>query len=827
MRLSRTALLAAFALLSGPRFVSGQPLPVISGHPRLMVFLAEVPALKAKAAAAGPGWLALKPLADQLASSQIYPYEYATRTNEPDGTIFYDYQGEGWFRATMSLGIAYLATSNPAYATKLAALADEMIRAQSDPANNSPNGLPPLEVDNYYPTRYLGPAIAAIYDWCYDTLGSQRRANMVTLMNAWFDDMKANAYQRNDHPDGNYFWGHAAAAAWMGYATFGSENPRAQEMIDWARIRFDGSSSPFLTGDEIPQNWIVQAFDGGVPPAVATDGGPAVTGAPWGGGLTVQGWAYTTGTWCRLIDYMLIVATATGENLLAAHPAWLPAILRSERYALAPNFFEIDPVGDWGGDYGPVVLHSLPLRLAAFLEGTADGPGAQHFYASELADFSPYADADFPDAIYQSVYKAAAWEQFFFDDPTRASAPLPLPLSFGPLAAGVAGAQPYFVVRSDGSTSSLWASARMGAAWWDDHQHYDAGSILVRRANDWLIVDAASWMGPLNGHGLVGGSTEADNAAAANTLFFHDWGDFQRVSEQQYLGGQGAWGLDLVAGAEQNDAYTYVRSDLSTAYNNGGDPAAQAGRRLDFFYRSFLYLRSAGVFAVFDQVKVEASSNPHGPYLKHLRWHVPARPSFAGNRTTVLHGVSRLDLDTVLPAGAGLTAVDESANPDKNLIPCVNPCNSGTYRVEVRDPADSLSPVFLTVFEAVASGAPPMHTQAVTSTDGALTGVEVRTPSGMEVVYFNGGPGALPSPISTTNLPLSTEASATYTVCGALPGGQYAIGIVNGLVEVTLDPRGSFTASSAGVLRFALPSLAARSVARAPGHRTTRALSPR
>ena len=826
MRLSRNALLAALALLSGPRLLPSQPLPVISEHPRLMVVLEDVPILKAKAAAAGPGWLALKPLADQLASYAIYPYEYASRTNEPDNTIFYDYQGEGWFRSTMSLGIAYLATGNVAYANKLAALADEMIRAQSDPANNPPNGLPPIEPDNYYPTRYLGPAIAAIYDWCYPTLGPTRRSQMVTLMNAWFDDVKANAYQRNDHPDGNYFWGHAAAAAWMGYATFG-DNPRAQEMIDWARTRFDGTASPLVTGDQIPQNWITQAFDGGLPPAVATDGGPAVAGAPWGGGLTVQGWAYTTGTWCRLIDTMLVVFTATGENLFAAHPAWLPAILRSEKNALAPNFFEIDPVGDWGGDYGPVVIHSLPLRLAAFLQGTSDGPGAQHFYAQELAGASPYSDADFPDAIYQSVYKPAEWEQFFFDDPTRPSAVLALPLYYGPFAGGVAGAQPYFVMRGDGSSSAVWASARMGAAWWDDHQHYDAGSILLRRANDWLLVDAASWMGPINGHGLVGGSTEADNAAAANTLFFHDWGDFQRVSEQQYLGGQGAWGLDLVAAAEQNDAYTYARSDLSSAYDNGGDQSQQAGRRLDFFYRSFLYLRSAGVFLVFDQAQVEPSSNAHGPYLKHLRWHFPARPSIAGNRTTILHGSSRLDLDTVLPAGATLTAVDESLNPDKNLIPCVNPCNSGTVRLEVGDPADGLSPVFLTVFQAVAAGAPPMHTQTVTPIDGALTGVEVRLSSATEVVYFNAGSGPLPSPIATASLPLSTAASATYTICGAVPGARYAVGVADGSLAVRLDPQGAFTASSAGLLRFTPTSLPPRSVARARGHRTTKVLAPR
>ena len=40
---------------------------------------------------------------------------------------------------------------------------------------------------------------------------------------------------------------------------------------------------------------------------------------------------------------------------------------------------------------------------------------------------------------------------------------------------------------------------------------------------------------------------------------------------------------------ELNQDFSYVRSDLSSAYNRAGDPLDTPNRKLDFFYRNFLY----------------------------------------------------------------------------------------------------------------------------------------------------------------------------------------------------------------------------------------------
>ena len=144
-------------------------------------------------------------------------------------------------------------------------VAQEMIRAQSDPDNNPPDGLPPLRLDSYYPSRAAPAVLAFIYDYCYDQLSAPLKTQMIALMNEYFDDLKVNGYQAQDYStaaDGNYFGGHLYGAALMGYASFG-DNANAQHMIDWARIRFDGTPSATVPQSETPGAWRSQAFDGG------------------------------------------------------------------------------------------------------------------------------------------------------------------------------------------------------------------------------------------------------------------------------------------------------------------------------------------------------------------------------------------------------------------------------------------------------------------------------------------------------------------------------------------------------------------------------------
>ncbi len=807
--------LSVVSLFISPAVLPATGLPVVSSHPRILLTPESKARLLAKRDAGDPTWIRLKDRADQLKTYAIHQFKYASRTDHPDNSIFYDYQGEGWLSAAVPLGLAYQMTGDASYADKLLALVDEMIRAQSDPDNLPPNGYGPLVPDNYYSTRNCCPVLALAYDWCYDRLGTTRKAAMIALMNAWYTELSDSAYQRNDHSDGNYFVGHLYGTAMMGYASYG-DNAKAQEMIDWSRVRFDNAPSDLITPDHVPEDYFAQLFEGGTRPQCAREyNGRNITGAPFKGGFDFQGWAYGTATYNMIIDYLLVVKSATGEDLIAAHQSWFSQILRALKHGLMPNRFEMDATGDYGGDYGAVIFRSLPVRLAYVLASSADGPGAQHFAYDEIAKTSPYPD--FPDDIYQLVYQPVEWEDFYFTDLTRPSTELTEPpyySAFGPpypQGGETNGAIPYFIMRSDWSDTATWASIHQGAAYYDDHQHNDAGTIVIKRADDYLLVDAANWKGDVGSIGIVGSSqnSQYDASAAANTLFVDDYGDYQypATDDSRFCGGQGSWGRDEVMAAEQTDGYTYVRSDLASAYDHGADTTDPAARTVEQFDRSFACIPGGDVFVVYDRTKIRPSSNPLGPYRAHLRWHCPNEPQTASASLEMRQGNSRLDMAFLLPENLSLTAVDERQNPDPcaGTIPDCNPYgfNSGTWRVEERDMSAALSTNYLTVLHPSARDVAPIAANTVIAEDGKMTGANVLLGDGRQyVVMFAEGSAPGGDTLRSLAYAVRGAARALHLLTGLKPSTHYAVTIDEPNVTVVENANGASVTSVAGVLRF-------------------------
>ncbi len=792
--------------------------PVIATHPRLLFDAAGKVRLLAKKNASDPSWLALKARADTLATYTIYPYKSALSGGSPPGTIFYTYQGEGWLSAAFPLAFAYQMTGDTKYSSKLIELAQEMIRAQSDPDNIQPTGIPPLQRDNYYPARNLPSTLGLIYDYCYDQLSAPLKVQMITLMNQYFDDVRVNGYQAqvySNAADGNFFGGHLYGVALMGYASFG-DNARAQEMIEWARIRFDGTPGA-VPASSVPLAWRTQVFDGGLRPPVALDfNGPAISGNPFKGGFDFQGWSYGSEEFSRMVDYMLVVKSATGEDLFTPHASWFPQILRGEKQALFPNRFMIDPTGDWGGSQGAIISRGLPTRLAFVLAGSPDGPGAQHFVQTEIAA------STIPDT---QVYPPEEWAEFFFADASRPSTELLLPPYYTGFApnypqgasspGGTNGAIPYFIMRSDWGASATWASLKMGNQVWDDHQHWGAGHLVVARGSDYLLVSATDWKtttdligNPIHGGpGILGNSLQFDESSLANTLYFDDFGEFQST-DVTASGGQSYQGVDQVVADELNQDFSYVRSDLSTSYNRFADPADTPNRQLDFFYRNFLYLRAPNVFVVYDQVQAKLSSNPRGAYRKHIRWHVPEVPVITGRTAQMDHGQSRLFLDALLPVNATLTVVDELTNPDPcdgSEAVCVpfGQANAGTLRIEVRDPLNPLFVPFLAVLQPGSNtSTAPTNTQ-VTSIDGKMIGVEITQAGGARsIVLFNNQPGQVPPPITSTSYNVTGPGAVSHTLLGVVPGALYSAVLSSGVMNVNQSPTGDRTSSPAGVLHI-------------------------
>src|SRR6185369_6305303 len=75
--------------------------PVVATHPRLMLTPAEKARLLGKVSANDASWVALKQRADTLATYTINQYKWANRGDAPQNTIYYTYQGEGWYDAAI------------------------------------------------------------------------------------------------------------------------------------------------------------------------------------------------------------------------------------------------------------------------------------------------------------------------------------------------------------------------------------------------------------------------------------------------------------------------------------------------------------------------------------------------------------------------------------------------------------------------------------------------------------------------------------------------------------------------------------------------------
>lgn len=790
-------------------------LPVKSSRPRVLIDSAERAAMLSRKVAGNPNygnWVVLQNTANVVKQWPVTPYSDANRVIWFANTIQYNYQGSGYYDAAFQLSLAYLISGDTSYSNKALAIADEMVRAEYDTTNQ----IGPLQVDHSFPSRFLCPAMAVIYDWCNDQLGAPRKAKMIATMNRWFDSLRAfntyAGYQANGPATGNYFGGHLYGVGLMGYATAG-DNPRAQELIDWSRARFDGTLSSNLAQGDIPSGNRVQAFQGQLSARRATNWGAPTANtkySPFKGGFPLQGWGYTGDEWGRMIDYMLTVNAATGENVVGQYQQWFQDIFHSQRHAMFPGSILMDPFGDWGGNQGAVIFHELPTRLAYVLRNTPDSAGAQHFAFTQLPQNGGWAYYA-PNLV---VYPRDPWLGFLFHDRTLTSDSLELPpyySGFGPAypaGGGGNGAMPKFVMRSDWSKNATWATLDMMAAFFDDHQHYRAGHISLVRGNDQLLVDAACWRGTAPGLGVIGAPIGygANQSSLKNTLFIDDYNVYSSNSPL-YSGGQGQWGHNEVVANEQNDNYSYVRGDLTSAYDLQDYPAPvwadTVKRPLNYFYRNFLYLRQSNLFVVYDQVNVKNSTHANGQYRKELRWHFPIQPTVNGSRVTVTHNNSRLFLHTLLPASPTITAVNENNNPDNKWGAGYNYLyNMPTWRVEVKDAANPLTLPFLTVMQVGDINAQEMTSTTLQSDDGLMTGARITSGGITNYVLFNNRSGQVQSPITTTSYTITGSSTAEHTLCGLVPGGAYQVSVNGATVMVTQQAGGNYTASAAGALQF-------------------------
>ncbi|HRE57374.1 MAG TPA: T9SS type A sorting domain-containing protein, partial [Candidatus Kapabacteria bacterium] len=793
-------------------------------HPRIFMSPEMREKLEQKVANNDPDWIKLKNQADILKNQSITPFKYATAWNWYGGTIQYGYQGGEWFEAALPLCFAYQLTGDTSYSSKAVALAQEMVRAMHDSDNNWGNRSP-FNLANTYPSRYVGPAAAIIYDYCYDKISPNLRGQLHTIFNIWFDSTRKEgglAYENNSHSHGNHLGGHMVGIGLLGLATLG-ENPRAQHLIDWSRYRLDGTPSTLLESTDYPDSYRTQNFSDGVNTWVgstygvdaSTKGTKVVTFA---GGHNPQGWSYANSDFGNhQVDFSIALHTVIDVDVISPYIEWYKSSFNALKHSMLPKRFMIDPIGDWGGNNGIGFQIGYPSRLAYLLENTDIGPQVQYFvneWAPTQHNYGAYANG-------LTIPGLRNWEALLYRDNSRQTSALnssdsknfSLVPTVNPNGSSQFKVNPYFMMRSSWDTSAVWASVQMGSSHNTDHQHFHAGHIHIVRGKDQVLISPSNYKVGIDGIGVSGDAAEyVEISAHKNTLFFDDWNVYRPKSAGR-MGGQDGYGFDRPITNEMTDDYIYLRSDLSSAYNFIGWHntlqttiylADTVNRQLEHFYRNYVYIPSAGKFVVFDQVKVKQSNHQNGPYEKHLRWHFANEPVISGNTVRQDKGNSRLWLTTLAPANPQYTKYYLwNTNPDNwtNDPNLSYMFKSKHWRVETRDPAKPLVQDFMTAMQVGPLNLSQPTTSEIVTNNNNMKGAKIAG-NDEHVILFNNGSGVKPSGIVSTQYALPGSSFATHILCGMKHATKYAGTLINGVISIAENVNGNLESSSGGVLRF-------------------------
>ncbi|RYE23498.1 MAG: T9SS type B sorting domain-containing protein, partial [Sphingobacteriales bacterium] len=542
-------------------------------------------------------------------------------------------------------------------------------------------------------------------------------------------------------------------------------------------------------------------------------GPKTLTGAPQRDGIPVQGWSYGGETTNFLIDFCYAVKTATGEDLVATDANLKRFFSKTSEaivHAYFPNRFQYDNSNDNGSFLGCTASYALPLRLTAILEGTPEGANIEYWYKNRQQPVNLLTG--------NKGYPALSWEKLLYGKTRKTTSPTLKPyypettVNIYKTTAVNKGLDKFYM-RQDWTKTATWAALEMGVAAYDQHNHSNAGHFKIVRGDshdgdDHLLV-GANEIGT-GANGIDGSSNYAFASSASNTLFIDDFDDYDARSQDHIntTGGQTSYGYDVPTHQEQNDKFSYFRSDLTSAYFVAYTAPDTSQRTLRYYYRSFLYLRGTNIFLVYDNLLVKNSANAKGQYKKHLRWHFLKQPVVSGSNVTATMDNSKLFVHTVLPEAVDIATVNESANPDNVYGTSANwYFNTNTWRAEVTVPGNPLKQDILTVLQPGAkTGSTEMTTTALKTTQNNMEGSIVKIGSRTEVVLFNKSVAKYPSPITSATYTYTGSLNATHSLCGLDPGKAYQVTYTGPVVTVKRTTSGTIKASASGVLTFVLPT---------------------
>lgn len=421
-------------------------------HPLIWLTPTRLTALKAKVSGNDADWLAVKANADAFVLMTIPAYDPSACSSNQ---ICYTYEGNGWYDALTTLGLAYQATGNAGYAAQGIALM-KVINAA---------GVTPETVDSGYPSRSAAAGLAIAYDWFYPQLDAGTKAATIATLNAYYDWAKANAFDFVPvcNPLGNYCGGHILGFGLAGIATT-SDNSRASEIT----------------------SFIANIWSTAIGPAFTT-GGQLQSGYPY------EGYTYGINHFLRLLAYTDAVKTSGGSDI---ETPIIGPIALSFVYNEKPNRWQFTDEADYAGNCVGIPDPSILFMLATMGPAVTNAAYTQWIY-THLA----------PNPCGQVAPAGNRFEWYT----STATATNPNALALAWYSPG----DEHEFTRSDWTDTAVWTSARMLVAAPATHQLRGAGNIEMQRGTDYLLVNGGQWKGST---GVTGNPQAFDDASwRANT----------------------------------------------------------------------------------------------------------------------------------------------------------------------------------------------------------------------------------------------------------------------------------------------------------------------
>jgi len=424
---------------------------------------------------------------------------------EPGEWTSGQYQGFAWVEALSACLVAWQSTSDDGYRdTALIywrGLLDDQAMLGDGLGPSYADGKGIVAQDTGYSMRTHGVWAALGYDWLYDALTEEERDRAHERFVQWLEfHHLPDTYQRAQ-PGANYHAGHVLAVTLL--AIGHADDMNAREAGSGAEL-----------WDYVVDEMFGSVLAGGVAPR-----------APLAGGDWLEGWQYAP---LSVASYALAGRALVEQSVAVPWlGAWSSDVLHRYVHGLSPDDRMF--VGGDTGDETPLLgINALPLWAVIASESSASAAAAAR---AELERLGVEGATDF---------------QLFFEALAEASdgPATPLDRATEPTAWLASGAGNFYGRTSFGADATWLVSQCKGTV--VDHQHPNAGNLVLWRGADALLVDP----GP---YGSL--STLTGNAPAMSQPHFNE----------AYRPSQGAWGEVSGGLLDEADAtrFSFTRATAS------------------------------------------------------------------------------------------------------------------------------------------------------------------------------------------------------------------------------------------------------------------------